>query len=162
MIEPVTITAWLDNEGRSRKWRRRQQRLLRNRRFLTPVTPVGGSLVVGVTTVPVGMWEGNWEGRAAEVTHTDGAGATSYRAFVIDAEWSFTMMYDTTDAAVAAGLTVGAIVTIKFLLGGGGKCDLVTNTTVLGIRRILDAKGETPIGVTIHGKGGVVTVGTTA
>lgn len=129
-------------------------------KLLTPVTPVGGHVIVGtLVTLPIGSWEGNWEGRAAEVTHTDGGGATFYRVFVVDAEWSFTIMYDTTDAAVAAGLIPGAIATLRFLLGGGGKCDTLVGTTVLGMRRVLDAKGETPIGVTVHGKGGALTLG---
>lgn len=132
-------------------------------RLLTAITPVGGHVKVGSITVPVGQWEGNWEGRLAETTHTDGAGFTSYRVFVIDPEWSFTMMYDSTDAALAAGLTIGTVVPLlKFLLGGGGSCDSLVNTTVGGVRRVLDAKGETPIGVTVHGKGGVLTLGAAA
>jgi len=130
--------------------------------MLTPVTPVGGHVGIGTVTIPVGQWEGNWEGRMAETTLTDSGGFTSYRVFVIDAEWSFTLFYDTTDAAIAAGFVQGSIVTVKFLLGGSGLADIMTGTTVAGIRRVLDAKGETPIGVTIHGKGGVLTLGAQA
>lgn len=125
---------------------------------LTAVTPVGGSVVCGIVTVPVGQWEGNWEGRMAETTLTDNGGFTSYRVFVIDPEWSFTLFYDTTDAAVAAGFVIGSVVSVKFVLGGVGLADALVGTTVGGIRRVLDAKGETPIGVTIHGKGGVLTL----
>lgn len=126
---------------------------------LIPVTPVGGDIGIGVIGIPVGQWEGNWEGRMAEVTQTDGAGATSYRVFVIDPEWSFTLFYDTTDAAVAAGLIAGAVVDLNFLLGGSGLADRLEGTTVGGVRRVLDSKGETPIGVTIHGKGGSLALG---
>jgi hypothetical protein len=98
----------------------------------------------------------------AEVTQTDGAGATSYRVFVIDPNWSFTLMYDTTDAAIVAGFVQGAVVSVKFLLGGGAFADQVVGTTVGAVRRVLDAKGENPIGVTITGRGGVLTMGVAA
>jgi len=129
---------------------------------LTPVTPVGGSIKVGVVTIPDQQWEGNWTGPLADVTQTDGAGGSSFRGFVQVPEWSFTLFYDTTDAAVAAGLVFGAVVTIEFLLGGSGLADIVTGTTVAGVRRVLDAKGETAIGVTITGKGGTVALGQAA
>ena len=127
-------------------------------------TPVGGSVVKQAATtnltVPVAQWTGNWQGRPADVTMTDGGGFTSYRAFVIDPRWNFTIYQDDGDAAIAGGITQGQIITLAFKLGGIGTADVLVNTTVLGIDRVLNANGD-PIGVTFNGAGGTLTLNTT-
>lgn len=128
--------------------------------MLDLVSPVGGHVYNGVVSVPVAQWEGNWQGRRVETTMTDGGGGTRYKAFVQDPEWSFNLYLDDTDAAVAAGFTVGTeLAQVSFGLGALNAYDVVTNTTVLGVRRILNANGE-PIGVTVTGAGGTVQLST--
>lgn len=126
-------------------------------------TPVGGSVTKSSgtnVTVPVAQWTGNWQGRPAEVTQTDNGGGTSYRVFVTDPKWSFTLYLDDTDAAPAAGFTIGAILDVAFKLGGLATADVLLNTTVFGIDRVLNANGD-PIGVTVNGGGGALTLNTT-
>lgn len=122
------------------------------------VTPVGGHVYNGAVAVPVNQWSGNWQGRLVEVTQTDGAGGTVYAAFVVDPDWSFTLFLDDADAAVAAGFVIGTkLALVKFKLGGLSTFDKVANTTVGGISRVLNANGD-PIGVTVSGKGGTLTL----
>jgi hypothetical protein len=123
---------------------------------LTLISPVGGHVYNDQVSVPVAQWEGNWQTRRVEVTMTDDLGGTRYRGFVQDPEWSFTLYLNDTDAAVAAGFTIGTeLATVKFKLGASSGYDIVSRTEVLGVRRVLNANGE-PIGVTVTGAGGTV------
>ena len=125
------------------------------------VSPVGGHVYNATVSVPVGRWTGNWQGRPAETTTTDGAGGTSYAVFVNDPQWEFTLPLDSSDAAVAAGFVNGMVLSnLALKLGNLSKCDLVQGTTVFGIRRELDASGQTPIAVTVTGGGGIITLNT--
>lgn len=129
----------------------------------TPPTipsPVGSSVYNALVAVPVGMWTGNWTGAMAPIARTDLA-AMQYRGFVQDNSWEFTLPFDSTDSAVAAGFVFGTVISeLAFALGSGGKCDLLYNTTVEKVTRNMNADGTQPISVTVSGKGGSLTLNT--
>lgn len=127
---------------------------------LTYTSPVAGSVYNGASSpviIPVGQWELNPTGRAADVTQTDAGGGAAYRGFVQDPEWSFTLFLDDASFAIATTYAFGTqIASLAFKYGGGSKVSIVANTMSMGARIALNANGD-PISVTVSGKGGTVT-----
>lgn len=123
---------------------------------LSYTSPVGGHVYTNAVAIPVGQWDGNWTGRPADVTQTDGGGGSSYRGFVQDPEWSFMIFLDDASFSLMTAAAFGTqMVPLAFRYGAGNKCSIVTGSMSLGPHMVLNANGD-PIGVTVAGKGGTV------
>jgi uncharacterized protein YndB with AHSA1/START domain len=98
--------------------------------------------------------------RLADNTHS-GTSSTNYDKVVSDHSFSLSVPWDDTNLPdTDVGLVEGAKVSITFTMGGSGKTETLTNTTVESCEDIFDNAGDI-IRTEISGKGGVLTRPTT-
>jgi len=116
----------------------------------------GSSLQIGVTTLHCRMTRMRKAARLAETTHS-GTSSSVYQQVVKDHSWSASIVWDDTNLPdTDFGLTEGAQVTLIFNIGGSGKTETLTGTTVESLEDIMDSTGDI-IRTEITGKGGVLT-----
>jgi hypothetical protein len=123
---------------------------------VSQVTANGSSLVIGAATLACRLTRLRKASRLADNTNS-GTAASDYIEVVKDHSWSASVPWDSdvipdTDF----GLSEGARVTLKFNLGGTGKFETLTNTTVETLEDVMDSAGDI-IRTEISGKGGTLT-----
>lgn len=116
----------------------------------------GSNLVIGAATLECTMTRFRKGARLAETTDS-GTSSSKYKQVVKDHSWSASVVWDDTNLPdTDFGLVEGAEVTLKFNMGGSGKFEALTGTTVESCEDIMDNKGDV-IRTEISGKGGVLT-----
>lgn len=116
----------------------------------------GSNLVTGAATLACTMTRMSKMSRLAETTDS-GTSSSRYQEVVKDHSWSASVVWDDTNLPdTDFGLTEGATVTLRFNMGGSGKFETLTGTTVERLEDIMDSKGDV-IRTEISGKGGVLT-----
>lgn len=116
----------------------------------------GSSLGIGVTTLACKMTRMRKASRLAEATDS-GTSSSRYIQVVKDHSWSASVVWDDTNLPdTDFGLVEGAVVTLIFTMGGSGKTETLTGTTVESLEDIMDSAGDV-IRTEISGKGGVLT-----
>ena len=127
----------------------------------TFISPVGGHVLNSGLAVPVGQWTGDWQGRPAEATQSDMGGFTGYRVNLVDPKWTFTLLLDDADMAVAAGFVPSMVLArVAFKLGALTRADVCEWTTVFGIQRNCNPMTGEIVSVTVNGGGGILTLDT--
>jgi hypothetical protein len=116
----------------------------------------GSSLVIGASTLDCKMTRMRKASRLAETTDS-GTSSSRYLQVVKDHSWSASVIWDDTNLPdTDFGLVEGAVVTLRFNMGAGGKFEILTGTTVESLEDIMDSAGDV-IRTEISGKGGVLT-----
>lgn len=120
----------------------------------------GSKITVGATDLHCRMTRVRKAARLTENTHS-GTSSSNYEKVVPDHSWSLSVPWDDTNLPdTDVGLTEGTKVTITFTMGGSGKTEVLTNTTVESLEDVMDNQGDI-IRTEISGKGGVLTRPTT-
>lgn len=127
---------------------------------MASASALGSALLIGATRLEARLTRVRKGSRLTENTHS-GVLATNYDPVVPDNAWSGSVPWDDTNIPdTDFGLVAGAKVTLKFLLGAGGKFEILTGTTVETVEDIMDNAGDI-IRTEISGRGGVVTLAVT-
>jgi uncharacterized protein YndB with AHSA1/START domain len=120
----------------------------------------GSSIAVGGTTLHCRVTRVRKAARLTDNTHS-GTASSNYDKVVADHSWSLSIPWDDTNLPdTDVGLTEGSKVTITFTMGGSGKTEVLTSTTVESLEDIMDNAGDI-IRTEISGKGGTITRPTT-
>ncbi len=119
-------------------------------------TANGSSLKIGAAVLTCRLTRLRKGARLADNTNSANS-STSYISVVADNSWSASVPWDSTNIPdTGFGLAPGAVVTLTFVLGGSGKVESLTSTTVEAVEDIMDSAGDI-IRTEISGKGGVLT-----
>jgi hypothetical protein len=116
----------------------------------------GSSVLVGAVTLHCRVTRVRKGARLTDNTHS-GTSSSNYDMVVKDHSWSLSIPWDDTNLPdTDVGLTEGSKVTIVFAMGGSGKTETLTSTTVESLEDVMDNAGDI-IRTEISGKGGVIT-----
>lgn len=116
----------------------------------------GSAMLIGATRLEARLTRVRKGARLTENTHS-GTSSTNYDAVVPDNAWSGSVPWDSANQPdTNFGLTPGAKVTLKFLLGATGKFEILTGTTVEVVEDVMDNAGDI-IRTEVSGKGGILT-----
>ncbi len=119
-------------------------------------TANGSSLQISSTLLHCRLTRIRKASRLADNTNS-GTAASDYIEVVKDHSWSASINWDSTNIPdTDFGLNEGARVTLRFNLGGGGKFEILTNTTVESLEDVMDSAGDI-IRTEVSGKGGTLT-----
>lgn len=116
----------------------------------------GSKLTVGAVDLACRVTRVRKASRLAEITDSS-TSSSRYQEVVKDHSWSASVVWDDTNLPdTDVGLSEGLVVTITFTMGGSGKTEILTNTTVETLEDIMDSAGDV-IRTELSGKGGVLT-----
>jgi hypothetical protein len=116
----------------------------------------GSKITVGAVDLHCRMTRVRKGARLTETTHS-GTSSSVYQKVVKDHSWSLSVPWDDTNLPdTDVGLNEGDVVTITFTMGGSGKTEVLTGTTVESLEDIMDSAGDI-IRTEVSGKGGVIT-----
>lgn len=119
-------------------------------------TANGSSLQIGASTLNCRLTRLRKAARLTENTHS-GVANSNYEKVVGDHSWSASIPWDDSNLPdTDFGLVEGAKVTLIFNMGGSGKTETLTNTTVESVEDIMDNQGDI-IRTEVSGRGGALT-----